>query len=87
MRKLKGPSWGDMVIPLGIGGGAVVGFLVAVFMTRTSRSEVRSPDDPGDAAAMLGVFITFAGAAVGTLVGVMAAVALYLQRRREMKFK
>ena len=87
MRKLKGPSWRDMVIPLGMGGGAVVGLLVAIFMAGTGESEARRPDDPGDALAMLGVFFMFAGAAAGTVIGVVVAVVLYLKRRREMEFK
>jgi NhaP-type Na+/H+ or K+/H+ antiporter len=76
-----------MIIPLGMGGGAVVGLLVAMFMAGTGEPEVRRPDDPGDALAMLGVFFMFAGAAAGTVLGVVVAVVLYLKRRREMKFK
>lgn len=76
-----------MVIPLAMGGGAVVGLLVAIFMAGAGESEVRRPDDPGDALAMLGVFFMFAGAATGTVIGVIVAVVLYLKRRREMKFK
>ncbi len=87
MRKMKGPSWKDMVIPLGIAGGAVGGLLVAMFMAGAGESGVRRPDDPGDALAMLGVFFMFAGAAAGTVVGVIVAVVLYLKRKREMKFK
>jgi hypothetical protein len=87
MRKIKGPTWRDMVIPLGMGGGAVAGLLVVIFMTGTGESEVRSPDDPGDALAMLGVFFMFAGAAIGTFIGVIAAIVLYLKRRRDMKLK
>ena len=87
MRKMKGPSLRDMVIPLGIGGGAVAGLLIAIIMMGTGKSEVRSPDDPGDAAAMLGVFFMFAGAAIGTFIGVIVAIVWYLKRRREMKLK
>ena len=36
---------------------------------------------------MLGVFIMFAGAVIGTLVGVIIAIALYLKGRREMKLR
>ena len=87
MRKIKGPSLRDMVIPLGMGGGAVVGFLVAILMTGGSKSEARRPDDPGDSAAMLGVFFMFNGAAIGTLIGVITAIALYLKRRRGLGIK
>ena len=76
-----------MVIPLGMGGGAAVGLLVAIFMTGTVESEVRISDNPGDARAMLGVFFMFAGAVAGTVVGVIVAIALQLKRRREVKFK
>ena len=76
-----------MVIPLGMGGGAVIGLLVAIFMAGTGKSEVESPDDPGDALAMLSVFFMFEGAAIGTLIGVIVALVLYLKRRREMKLK
>jgi len=84
---MKAPSLRDMIIPLGMGGGAAVGFLVAVLMTGGSKSEARSPDDPGDASAMLGLFFTFGGAAIGTLIGVIAALALYIKRRREARMK
>jgi Trk-type K+ transport system membrane component len=76
-----------MIIPLGLGGGAVVGFVVAIFMTGAVESGVRRLDDPGDAPAMLGVFFMFAGAAAGSVIGVIAAVVLYLKGKREMKFK
>ena len=76
-----------MIIPLGMAGGAVVGLLVAIFITGTGASEVRRPDDPGDALAMLGVFFMLAGAAGGTVIGVIVALALYLKRKQEMKFK
>jgi hypothetical protein len=36
---------------------------------------------------MLGVFFMFAGAAAGAVIGVVVSVALYLKRKREMKFK
>ncbi len=87
MRKMKGPSWRDMIIPLGMGGGAIVGLLVAILMTRIDEPQVRSPDDPGDALAMLGVFFMLAGAAAGTVIGVIVAIMLYLKRRQEMKYK
>lgn len=76
-----------MVIPLGMGGGAVVGLLVAILMAGAGGSEVRRPDDPGDALAMLGVFFMLAGAGAGTVVGVIVAVGLYLKRRREVKYE
>lgn len=76
-----------MIIPLGMVGGAVVGLLVARVMTGTGEPEIRRPGDPGDAHAMLGVFIMFAGAAAGTIVGVIVAVALYIKRKLRMKFK
>jgi hypothetical protein len=87
MRKIKGPSLRDMIIPLGMGGGAAVGFLVAVLMTGGSNSEARIPDDPGDAAAMFGVFFAFGGAVIGTLIGVIAAVTLSIKRRRELRVR
>ena len=87
MRKIKGPSLRDMVIPLGMGGGAVTGLLVAILTVGTSKPEARSPDDPGDAAAMLGMFFMLAGAAIGTLVGVIASIILYLKRRRDVRSK
>jgi len=76
-----------MVIPLGMGGGAVVGLLVAIFMAGIGEPEVRRLDGPGDALAMLGVFFMFAGAVTGTVIGVIVAIMLYLKRKREMKFK
>ncbi len=87
MRKMKKPSWSDMIIPLGMLGGGIVGMFVVAPAPGTSEPEVRSPGDPGDALAMLGVFSMLAGAAVGTIVGVIAALALYLLRRRETKYK
>jgi hypothetical protein len=87
MRKMKKPSWRDMIIPLGMLGGGIAGLLVVAPTPGTAEPEVRSPGDPGDALAMLGVFFMLAGAAVGTVVGVIVTLALYLIRRRETKYK
>jgi uncharacterized protein involved in exopolysaccharide biosynthesis len=82
---MRGPSLRDLIIPIGMGGGAFVGILIAVLETRTNESFVRQSGDPGDAAAMMGVIYMFAGAALGMLFGVIAAVILYLKRRRLMQ--
>ena len=66
----------------GDGRGAVAGLLVATLMAGIDGGEVRRPDDPGDALAMLGVFFMLAGAAAGTVIGVIVAAMLYLKRRR-----
>jgi hypothetical protein len=82
---MKGPTWRDLIIPLGMGGGAVIGLLVAIISLRGSASNVRSPDDPGDALAMLGMFFMFAGAIIGTFIGIVVAIALYLKKRWQAK--
>jgi hypothetical protein len=88
MRKMKRPSLRDMVIPLGMFGGACAGLLVATFMNVVGEpAGVRRPGDPGDAPAMLGVFFMLAGATAGTVLGVIVAIASYLKRRREMKYR
>jgi hypothetical protein len=78
---MKGPTWRDLIIPLGMGGGAGIGLLVAVILLRTGESNVRSPGDPGDAAAMFGMFLVFAGTIIGTIIGIVVAVALYLKKK------
>jgi hypothetical protein len=82
---VKGPTWRDLVIPLGMGGGAAIGFLVALIIIRASEPNVRSPDDPGDAAAMFGMAFMFIGAVVGTSIGIVVAIVLYLMKRWQSK--
>ena len=74
--RLKGPTWHDLIIPLGMGAGALTGLLVAVMLLRTGESSARSPNNPGDAPAMFGVFLMFGGAIIGTVIGIVVAVAL-----------
>jgi hypothetical protein len=75
-----------MIIPLGLGGGAVVGFVASIFIVGTG-GRIRGPGDPGDAPAMLSMFIMFEGAAAGAVLGVITAIALYFKRRRERNLK
>lgn len=70
-----------------MGGGAAIGFLVALILLRPSQSSVRSLSDPGDAPAMLGMFFMFTGAIIGTCIGIVAAIALYLKRRWQAKLR
>jgi hypothetical protein len=76
-----------MVIPLGMAGGAIIGVLVIVLQSGVGDSEARAPGDPGDALAMLAVFSMLAGAAYGTVVGVIVAAVLSLKRKRGKTFK
>ena len=76
-----------MVIPLGMGGGAVVGVLVSIAMIGIGESGARRPGDPGDAHAMLGVFFMLPGTVAGTVIGLIVAAVLYLKRKRELKFE
>ena len=85
--RLKGPTWRDLVLPLGMGGGAATGFFFALILLRTSESGVRSSNDPGDAPAMLGIFFMFAGAIIGTFIWMVVAIALYLKKRRQAKLR
>ena len=85
--RMKGPTWRDLIIPMGMVGGAIIGFLVAVISLKGSTPNLRSPGDPGDAAAMLGVFFTFGGAIIGTFIGIVVAIALYLKKRRQAKLR
>ena len=85
--RLKGPTWRDLIIPLGMGGGALIGILVALIEMRTGESNVRNAGGHGDAAAMLGVFFMFIGGAIGTLIGIVVATALYLKKRRQAKLR
>lgn len=87
MRKVKGPTPRDMVIPLGLGAGAVVGLLAGILKRDDSWPEVRRPDDPGDAGALLGVFYMLEGAAIGIIIGVVVAVVWYFIRNRGVKLK
>ncbi len=85
--RLKGPTWRDLIIPIGMGGGTVIGLLVAVILLRGGAPNLRSPDDPGDAPAMLGMFFMFAGAIIGTFIGIVVAIALYLKKRWQVKLR
>ena len=84
---MKGPTWRDLIIPLGMIGGAIIGFLVALILFRGSSSNLRSPDETGDAPAMLAMFFTFGGAIIGTFIGIVIAIALYLKKRSQSKLK
>jgi hypothetical protein len=63
------------------------GFLVALILIRPGESGVRSPNDPGDAPAMLGVCFMLAGAVIGTFIGIVVAIALYLKGRWRAKLR
>ncbi len=85
--RMKGPTWRDLIIPLGMIAGTIIGFLVAVILLKGSSSNLRSSDNPNDAPAMLGVFFTFSGTIIGTVIGIVVAVALYLKKRWQIRIR
>jgi hypothetical protein len=84
MVKVKSPALFFLLIPLGMFGGGLLSSLLGYYALHSGEAAAapRQPGDPNDGPAMLGVFLMFAGAAVGTLVGAGAAVLLYLKQRR-----
>jgi hypothetical protein len=86
--RVKGPTLLSLVIPIGMIGGALLGLLLGFYTLPAGEPSAasRPPGDPNDGPAMLGVFLMFAGAAAGTLIGIVAALVLYLKKRRQAKF-
>ena len=83
MRRAKSPSLVFLLIPLGMFGGALLSLLLGyVLSIGRPQAASRTPGDPNDGPAMLGAFLMFAGAAVGTIVGLFAALLLYLKQQQ-----
>ena len=88
IKRERSPARFFVLVPLGMVGGGLLSMLVGyVLGGGGAPAGARPPGDPNDGPAMLGVFLMFAGAAVGALVGVLAAVPLYLKRRRQSTYR
>ena len=87
MGRAKSPTLVFLLIPLGMLGGALLSSLIGYYALRTggAPAAARPPGDPNDGPAMLGVFLMFAGAAAGAVVGFFVALFLYLNRRQQPK--
>ena len=89
MGRGKSPALFFLLIPLGMLGGGLLSLILGYYALHAGGAPAapRPPGDPNDGPAMLGVFLMFAGAAVGALVGIVVAVILYLRKRQRPKLE